>query len=99
MHEFMKIQNTALRIATGCTQDKNTQHLHTETKTLPLKQHLKLHASQYRQKAQHSEHPSHQLTIQAANPRHMKQTTFQNNNNNYTHNIYTTPEDTTTETI
>ena len=86
--KLQTIQNTALRIATGCTQDTNTQHLHTETKTLPLKQHLKLHASQYRQKAQHAEHPSHHLTTQAQNPRHMKQTTFLNNNN-YTHNIAT----------
>ena len=55
------VQNTALRIATGCTHDTNTQHLHEETNVLPIHQHLQLHASQIRQKAQH---PLHKLTIQ-----------------------------------
>ena len=45
-------QNTALRIATGCTTDTNT-HLHDETQTLSIKEHLQLHASQIRQKSQH----------------------------------------------
>ena len=50
-------QNTALRIATGCTTDTNTQHLHNETHILPIKEHLQLHASQIRQKSQHPTHP------------------------------------------
>ena len=33
------------RIATGCTHDINTQHLHDETNVLPIHQHLQLHAS------------------------------------------------------
>ena len=57
------VQNTALRIATGCTHDTNTQHLHDETNVLPIHQHLQLHASQIRQKAQHPTHPLHNLTI------------------------------------
>ena len=57
------VQNTALRIATGCTHDINTQHLHDETNVLPIHQHLQLHASQIRQKAQHPTHPLHKLTI------------------------------------
>ena len=42
-------QNTAHIIETGCTTDTNTQHLHVETHTLPIKEHLQLHASQRRQ--------------------------------------------------
>ena len=67
------VQNTALRIATGCTHDTNTQHLHDETNVLPIHQHLQLHASQIRQKAQHPTHPLHKLTIHPHTPRLKKQ--------------------------
>ena len=63
------VQNTALRIATGCTHDTNTQYLHDETNVLPIHQHLQLHASQIRQKAQHPTHPLHKLTIHPHTPR------------------------------
>src|SRR5207244_5025742 len=62
-------QNTALRIATGCTADTNTNHIHQETKILPLPQHLKLHASQLRQKAKLPSHPLNPLLHQAEPPR------------------------------
>ena len=60
-----------------------------ETNVLPIHQHLQLHASQIRQKAQHPTHPLHKLTIQPHTPRLKKQTTF--NNINYTTNIDTHP--------
>ena len=53
------MQNVALRTATGCTPDTNTQHLHDETLILPIHDHLQLHVSQYKQKTQH---PSHKHT-------------------------------------
>ena len=43
------MQNPALRIATGCTRDTYTQHLHDKTKVLPIDSHLKLHATQLKQ--------------------------------------------------
>jgi hypothetical protein len=49
INKLQTIQNSALRIATGCTRDTNKQHLHEETKVLPLKEHLRLHTSQLRQ--------------------------------------------------
>src|SRR5688572_1469045 len=49
LQKLQNTQNSALRVITGCTPDTNTQHLHKETKTLPLSNHLKLHASQLRQ--------------------------------------------------
>ena len=58
INKLQVMQNAALRTATGYTQDTNIRHLHDETLTLPIHEHLQLHASQYRQKAQH---PSHQL--------------------------------------
>ena len=56
---------------------------------IPIYQHLQLHASQIRQKAQHPTHPLHKLTIYPHTPRLKKQTTF--NNINYTTNIHTHP--------
>ena len=56
------MQNAALRTATGCTQDTNTQHLHDETLSLPIHEHLQLHASHYKQKTQHPSHPLHTNT-------------------------------------
>ena len=37
LNKLQIIQNSSLRIATGCTRDTNCQHLHEETKILPLK--------------------------------------------------------------
>lgn len=96
--KLQTIQNQALRTITGCTRDTNTQHLHEETKILPLNTHLKLHASQLRQQALHPEHPLHTLTTQNTNHRHKKQTIF-DNNNNYTFNLDTPPNQTTSDTI
>ena len=78
LQKLQSVQNHALRITTGCTLDTNAQHLHRETKTLPLSNHLKLHASQLRQKCQDNKHPLHNLTRQALCPRRMKQTIFDN---------------------
>ena len=62
-------QNAALRTATGCTQDTNIQHLHDETLTLPIHEHLQLHASQYKKKTQHPSHPLHKHTTYFNTPR------------------------------
>ena len=97
VNKLQTLQNTALRTITGCTQDTNTQHLHDETDILPLKEHITLHTSQLRQKAQHPSHPLHHLTQQRPHQRHKKQTAF--DNINYTLNRDTPPHLTTTETI
>ena len=75
-------QIQALRIATGCTADTSNNHLYDETNILPLKEHLRIHGSQLRQKATDPDHPLHRLTEQS--PRLMKRTIF--NNNDYTIN-------------
>jgi len=61
------------------------QHLHVETKTLPIQNHLKLHASLFRERSLNTSHPCHNLTQNNANKRHLKQTIF--DNANYTYNI------------
>ena len=98
INKLQTTQNQALRTITGCTSDTNTQHLHEETRILPLQNHLRLHASQLRQQTQHPDHPLHALTTHEPPPRYMKQTLF-HNNNNYTHNTDTLPENTTNQTV
>ena len=61
MKKLQIIQNTALQIATGCTRDTNTQHLHDETKVLPMDTHLKFYATQLKQLTQTPTHPLHDL--------------------------------------
>ena len=78
-------ENQGLRIATGCTSDTNINHIHDETKILPIEKHLRLHSSQLRQKASHPDHPLHRLTTQPQPLRLKKKTIF--NNNQYTLNI------------
>ena len=67
------------------TADTNINHIHDETKILPIEKHLRLHSSQLRQKASHPDHPLHRLTTQPQPPRLKRKTIF--NNNQYTLNI------------
>ena len=62
INKLLVMQNSALRTPTGCTQDTSIQHLHDKTLTLPIHEHLQLHASQYKQKTQHPSHPLHKHT-------------------------------------
>jgi hypothetical protein len=78
VNKLQVIQNSALRIATGCTSDTNTQHLHEETKVLPLREHLKLHSSQLRLKTQISTHPLNKLNNKNPKSRHIRETIFDN---------------------
>ena len=84
-NKLQVMQNAALRTATRCTQDTNIQHLHDETLTLPIHEHLQLHASQYKQKIQH---PLHKHTPYF-NTSRLKNTIF--NNGRYTTHILTDP--------
>ena len=97
INKLQVMQNAALRNATGCTQDTNIQHLHDETLTLPIHEHLQLHASQYKQKTQHPSHPLHKHTTYFNTPRLKKNTIF--NNGRYTTNIPTDPHTVTTTDI
>ena len=81
MQKLQTVQNTALRIATGCTADTNINHLHQETTTLPLKEHCNLHASNLKQKAASSSHPLNKLMNQPPPHRQMKESLFQSNKN------------------
>ena len=90
------MQNAALSTVTGCTEDTTIQYLHDETLTLPIHEHLQIHASQYKQKTQHPSHPLHKHTTYFNTPR-LKKTIF--NNGRYTTNIPTDPHKVATTDI
>ncbi len=98
LQKLQTIQNTALRVITGCTSDTSIQHLHDETKTLPLNNHLKLHALQLRHKTNLPSHPLHPLTSQTECPRRMKLTIFTDPSYNPP-NTNLLPQHTTTDQI
>ena len=78
INKLQVMQNAVLKTATGCTQDTKIQHLHDETLTLPIHEHLQLHASHYNQKIQHPPHPLHNHTTYLNPPRLKKQRPLQN---------------------
>ena len=65
--------------ATHCTSDTNTQHLHDETKVLPMDTHLKLYATQLKQLTQTQTHPLHDLNAYLNPHKNIKATIFHNN--------------------
>ena len=69
INKLQVMQNAVLRTITGCTQDTNIQHLHDETLTLPMQEHLQLHPSQYKQKTQHPSHLLYKHTTYINTPR------------------------------
>ena len=60
MQVLQRTQNSALRIATGCTRSTPTAHLHAETKVLPLKDYLELRGTQIFSAAAAPDHPLHE---------------------------------------
>ena len=88
--KLQTIQNTALRIATGCTRDTNTQHLHNEIKVLPMDTYLKLYANQLKQLTQTQTHPLRDLNAYSDPPRNKKATIF--HSNEYTNIIISEPD-------
>ena len=55
---FQKLQNTALRVATGCVKMTSIDHLPEETKVLPVHDHLSITCSQYLDRTLQSSNPS-----------------------------------------
>ena len=96
INKLQVIQNTALRTAPGRKQDTTIHHIHDETLTLPIHEHLQLHASQYKQKTQHPSHPLHKHTTYF-NTSRLKNTIV--NNGRYITNIPTDPHTVTTTDI
>ena len=78
MNNLQTRLNSALRIATGCTRDTNSQNIHEESKVLPLNDHIQLHASQLKQNSKLSGHPLHNLNKHKTRSRHKRETIHDN---------------------
>ena len=68
------VQNHALRTATGCVRMSSIDHLHAETKILPVSDHLSLLSSQFLARSLQPHHPSFTTTTAPSGPRSIKQT-------------------------
>ena len=71
---LQSIQNTALRLATGCHKMASWQHLHSEVKILPVLDHAQMTSTQFLASTMRPTHPSHQTVNSPAGPRAMKRT-------------------------
>jgi hypothetical protein len=71
-------QNEALRLATGCVRMTNIDHLHQETRVLPIKRHSEMLNMQYLLSCHQQEHPGYRFTQEALPPRSMKKTIMNN---------------------
>ena len=62
-YKLQIIQNTALRIATGCTRSTPTIHLQAEVKILSLKDHLELRKTQFYSSSRDTSYSLHYIRV------------------------------------
>ena len=72
--KLQRVQNAALRIATGSVKASAESHLHAETKMLPVQYHLSLLSSQFLATALQPDHPSYPTVTADPGPRDKKVT-------------------------
>ena len=71
---LQRVQNQGLRIATGCLTMSSIDHLHQETKVIPIKPHCELLTKQFLSSAHVPDHPGHKHLNKPATKRRMKLT-------------------------
>ena len=72
--KLQTIQNSALRIATGCHMMSKIDHLHTEARILKVKEHLEMLCAQFLASCLHPLHPSYPIVTADSGPRRKKET-------------------------
>ena len=72
--QIQRLQNRALRIATGCHSNTQIDHLHYECKVAHVKDHLEMLSAQFLASCSRTSHPSHEIIHQPQGARNMKQT-------------------------
>ena len=82
--DLQSVQNSALRIATGSLLMTNIDHLHIETKVLPLEIHSKMITKQYLALTHLPDHPGNKHLHRPQPPRQMK---LQKSMNIYTEEV------------
>ena len=71
---IQRVQNQALRIATGYLKSTSEDHLHQEAKVLSIANHLELHSTQFLASTIRSSHPSHSIATAFDGPRQIRET-------------------------
>ena len=74
MDKLQRTQNTALRIATGCTKTTPIQHLHDETEVLPLRSHMDMRGTHAFTSTFSPTHPLHYMQTPTHTARHIHNT-------------------------
>ena len=74
IEKLQRIQNQALRIATGCIKRTPIDHLHEETKVLLIKDHLEMLSKQFLARALQPDHPSHPVATAYPGPKGCRRT-------------------------
>ena len=74
IQKLQTIQNSALRLATGCLMMTSIDHLHMEAELMTVREHLDMLCSQYLATSLQREHPSYQVVTADPGPRSKKQT-------------------------
>ena len=72
--KLQTVQNSALRVATGCHMSSAVDHLHSEAKILKVQEHLDMICAQHLATCLQPGHPSYPIATAPAGPRPMKQT-------------------------
>ena len=78
--KIQRTQNEALRIIAGSHKMSSIDHLHSETKMLPVEDHLNLLSAQYLVHCLDTENVCHHITTLDHPPREMKETLFTRHN-------------------
>ena len=74
IEKLQRVQNSALRIATGCHVAASDAALHTEAKVMPVDAHLAMLSSQFLLSSLRTAHPSNPVVTAPPGPRKMKAT-------------------------
>lgn len=74
INQLQRIQNQALRLATGCHAASTVSHLHQESKFALVKDHLDMLSTQHLASCLRPSHPSNAVVKEPPGPRSMKHT-------------------------
>jgi hypothetical protein len=74
VEKLQRVQNSALRIATGCTRSTPLAHLHSEAKVLPIAEHMDMRGTQLFAATRSESHPLREALERRHTPRRIHKT-------------------------
>ena len=74
LRKLQTMQNNCLRVVTGCHAAASMEHLHHETQTLPVDDHLQLLSRQFLATSLQRDHPSFDVVSKPQGPRNLRHT-------------------------